>query len=112
MTESTGQISDGYHTFDELYAHRHHLFTALMLSNPSISWVAKKHDDGTMFDGYFIAGMNLPTGPITYHMPISMWEIFTRIEFNTNEFAPKWDGHTSEDALERLKNWCWNIGQE
>lgn len=42
-----GEISDGYHTFNELYQHRCALFLALMASNPSIS----KHHDGSEWDG-------------------------------------------------------------
>lgn len=69
----TGQVSDGYHTFDELYQHRCMLFCALMFSNPAISWVSSIHHDGTMMADWFIAGMDLPTGRVTYHLPISMW---------------------------------------
>lgn len=71
--EDTGETSDGYHTFAELYDHRNHLFVALMRSNPSLSWRASNHEDGTMFDGWFVAGMHLSSGDITYHLPVSMW---------------------------------------
>jgi hypothetical protein len=47
----TDEISDGYHTFGELYDHRAALFIALMLSHPDISWFSDKHDDGSVFDG-------------------------------------------------------------
>lgn len=103
-----GKISDGYHTFDELYEHRCYLFAALMRSNPTISWRANNHDDGTMFDGWFIAGMHLPTGDITYHLPIDMWESLDGVGIATSNKAPKWDGHNPSDVVERLKNWCNN----
>lgn len=34
--------SDGYHTFAELYEHRHALFLCLMASAPSLSWKARQ----------------------------------------------------------------------
>jgi hypothetical protein len=95
-----GEVSDGYHTFNELYEHRHALFALNIAVTPEISWKSLKHDDGTMFDGWFIAGMDLPTGMITYHIPIRLWELFGGKEL-TN--APKWDGHTSNDVIERIK---------
>lgn len=96
----SGEISDGYHTFNELYEHRHSLFALNIAVTPEISWKSLKHDDGTMFDGWFIAGMDLPTGVITYHIPIRLWDLF---ECKDLAAAPKWDGHTSNDVIERVK---------
>jgi hypothetical protein len=98
-----GKISDGYHTFDELYDHRCHLFIALMRSNPAISWRSKVHDDGSMYPEWFIAGMRLPTGQISYHLPQWMWPMLNGIE--SIEPAPKWDGHTAADVVKRLAEW-------
>jgi hypothetical protein len=95
---NTGQISDGYHTFDELYEHRHALFGALIKVYGG--WKSLCHDDGTNYDGWFIAGINLPTGTITYHLPISYWKTFPGEELN---MAPYWYGHTSNDVINRLK---------
>ena len=39
---STKDISDGYHTFQELYEHRIILFSALCNVYPDISWKSKK----------------------------------------------------------------------
>ena len=97
--------SDGYHTFKELYDHRIALFIALMRSNPLISWRANNHEDGTGFEGWFIAGMHLPTGDITYHLPESDW---TKLDYSgiaTSNKAPKWDGHSANDVVERLNKW-------
>lgn len=100
----TGKISDGYHTFDELYAHRCTLFSAVMKSNKHLSWKSFFHDDGSNFEGWFIAGMQLPSGTITYHLPIDQfWEKLSDI--NTLEKAPAWDGHTSNDVILRLLDW-------
>jgi hypothetical protein len=101
-----GKVSDGYHTFDELYEHRVLLFINLMRSNPAISWRANNHEDGTMFDGWFIAGMHLPTGDISYHLPGRMWTLIDNSGIQTTNKAPKWDGHTPVDVVNRLAAWA------
>ena len=107
------EVSDGYHTFDELYEHRIVLFIALckiLYADPQYQtgqkadiWRSKLHSDGTSFDGWFIMGIGRNKGEqITYHLPISKWD---ETEFaETREKAPEFDGHTSDDVLERLKN--------
>lgn len=103
--EKVGEVSDGYHTFDELYDHRCHLFIALMRSNPEISWRANNHEDGTMFNGWFIVGMDLPAGTISYHLPSWMWNLLDGRGVKTTTNAPAWDGHTPEDVVKRLSSW-------
>ncbi len=100
-----GEISDGYHTFNELYDHRCTLFLALLQRVPSMSWISKKHDDGSSFDGWFIAGMRLPSGDVTYHLPEKMWDLAVKTGAELRNFAPKWDGHKSPDVVIRLKEW-------
>ncbi len=95
-------VSDGYHTFKELYEHRIRLFVALMRSHPGLSWRAREHDDGSAFDGWFIAGMCLPSGDITYHLPNRMWSVLDDGGIKTLTRAPRWDGHDSDDVLFRL----------
>lgn len=87
-------INDGSHTFQELYKHRKVLFSIICNSYPDISWKSKLHDDGTMFDGYFIVGINAPEGQFTYHYELQYWDDFKVKEL---EKAPEWDGHTSDD---------------
>lgn len=93
----TGETSDGYHTFNELYEHRHALFRLACLNYDG--WKSKLHDDGTMFDGWFIAGVETPDGQVTYHLPIALWDSFA-VKIYVR--APKWDGHTSSDVVNRL----------
>jgi hypothetical protein len=97
------KVSDGVHTFGELYLHRNHLFIALMKSHPQMSWRSLQHDNGSFHDGWFIAGMKTPKGDITYHLPESMWYMLDGIK--TLGKAPKFDGHTSQDVLDRLCDW-------
>jgi len=97
----TGEVSDGNHTFNELYAHRCLLFIALMHDNKSISWWSHTHHDGSQWKGWIIAGINLPTGSITYHVPSAMLDLLPDAHI---EKAPEWDGHNSDDVLERLEH--------
>lgn len=98
-----GQVSDGYHTFNELYDHRCVLFLALMSCKPGIAWFSSLHDDGTDFEGWFIAGMTLPAGNVTYHLPMALWSVAVASGAQQLERAPKWDGHKSADVVERLQ---------
>ena len=100
---STGQISDGYHTFDELYAHRVRLFSTLMRAHPDKSWWSFKHHDGSVWDGWIIAGIDTPAGPATYHLPVSEIEFFNKGVRQLRR-GKEWDGHTADDVLERLKS--------
>ena len=108
----TGKISDGYHTFDELYDHRIMLFIKLCefisalkteSGKDDIIWRSRKHSDGELVFGgnWFVMGINKKQGEqITYHIPISRWDETDFAE--TLECAPNFDGHTSADVLKRL----------
>lgn len=106
----TLQVSDGYHTFDELYDHRITLFIALckvVLNSwqPPFNdvWRSKLHADGTKFDGWYILGIHTAPGKqITYHLPLERWSETNFVP--TLEHAPEWDGHTPDDVLARLKS--------
>jgi hypothetical protein len=100
MSEDIGETSDGYHTFNELYEHRHALFMALARAMDGAAWKSKLHADGTMFEGgWFVAGINLPNAQITYHLPMRLWNSMPAREMRR---APEWDGHTSEHVIGRL----------
>lgn len=100
----SGDTSDGYHTFNELYENRHILFLALLSANKDKAWRSKLHDDGSFLDGWFIAGLKTDLGQATYHLPLRMWGLFHNIK--EVEHAPKWDGHTSEDVLTRIREFA------
>lgn len=96
----TGDTSDGYHTFNELYHHRAVLFSVICNSMPEMCWKSKKHHDGTMFDGMFIVGINTPEGQATYHYDLDpYWNMFHVKEVDS---APEWDGHTPDEAIRRI----------
>lgn len=99
-TPITGDTSDGYHTFNELYHHRAILFSVICNERPEVAWKSKRHHDGTMYDGMFIVGIDTPEGQATYHYDIDpYWNLFRVKEL---ELAPEWDGHTSGEAIRRI----------
>lgn len=102
-----GEISDGYHTFNELYHHRATLFSMICNSMPDKAWKSKLHDTGDMFDGMFIVGIETPEGQATYHYDIEpYWDMFKVKEL---EKAPKWDGHTPQEAIDRISKISANV---
>jgi hypothetical protein len=114
--ELTGETSDGYHTFNDLYEHRNLLFVNLLqayvdiydekgLNKEIYPFWSKKHDDGSMFEGYVIAGM-LVRGDayITYHLQDRFIDLLKKANVIELDKAPAWDGHTSADVLDRLRD--------
>ena len=104
IVANTNLVSDGYHTFGELYEHRCYLF-ALILSLfdfvPGYSCFKTLRDNkGEAWDGWFIAGMETPVGQVTYHLPIDMWGM---LDVNVIECNSTYDGHSSADVVERIK---------
>lgn len=98
----TGETSDGYHTFNELYHHRAVLFSVIVKAFRDQSWKARKHHDGTMYDGMFLVGIDTPDGQASYHYDIEpYWDMF---ECKELEYAPDWDGHTPDEAIRRIGN--------
>lgn len=89
-------ISDGSHTFDELYYHRMVLFSIICNQNKKVAWKSWKHDDDTMFDDYFIVGITTPEGDYSYHYHKDHWG-----KFNVKQLlnAPAWDGHEPKDIV-------------
>lgn len=106
------KVSDGYHTFDELYEHRFALWIALCRAIESDQyhqyqythevWRSKLNSDGTAYEGWFLLGISYDPGKqISYHLPMSRWD---ECDFATILDRPTFfDGHTSADVLQRLK---------
>ena len=95
----TGQVSDGYHTFGELYEHRCLLFVAL-LGWQSGTFKTLRNDKGEEWPGWFIAGFNSPVGQVTYHLPAELWDLVDGDIIERNE---DYDGHTAADVAQRLR---------
>jgi hypothetical protein len=102
----TNEISDGYHTFKELYDHRCNLFILscklLLKNNPNAKvWKTLTRHDYLQDVGWFLMGINTEEGnQITYNLKIDYWDLCDFAE--TIRRAPKWDGHTSNDVINRL----------
>lgn len=90
-------ISDGFHTFTELYLHRCILFVNFAKFCPFES--CYKHDDNT--SGWFILYVETTEGQVSYHLPVSLLPVVQ--QFAKEDPNHEWDGHTSEDVLKRLK---------
>ena len=103
-----GDITDGYHTFDELYDYRmlynaaFFNFLASLPGNPYNVHMSFRHSDGKFcFDGHwFIVMANLPTGQVSNHYNVSDLGYFCCVPLRKK--ADVWDGHTPEDAKERI----------
>ena len=97
-----GDVSDGYHTFNELYYYRM-LYNAAFFNLLPKEWVhkSKRHHTGEecFGGGWFIVMANLPTGQISNHYELKDWDLF---QIPEKEFADEWDGHTPQEAAERL----------
>jgi hypothetical protein len=106
-----GEVSDGYHTFNELYEFR-------MLYNAALfnEWrgregvlgfevhKSKRHSGGELCfgGGWFVVTALLPTGQITNHYEMKDWDLFKIPE---RAKAAVWDGHTPQDVAKRLREY-------
>lgn len=116
-TPITGETSDGYHTFNELYRYRMLYHAAFVNAwelidgindpypfpaDPSVSSVKSwKHSDGEpcFGGGWFIVVTTLPTGQISNHYEAQHWDLFNVPEV---DLPPTYDGHTPAEAAARL----------
>lgn len=105
-------VSDGYHTFGELYEFRK-VYNAALFNE----WAkqekyevhkSERHYDGELCfgGGWFIVAAQLPDGQISNHYEMKDWDLF-KVQ-GTKKALYEFDGHTSRDVLERLMS----VGQE
>ena len=99
VVRDLGEMSDGYHTFNELYYHRMVLFAVICNTYSRKAWKSWKHHDGTMYDDYFIVGIETEEGQYSYHYHKDHWDMFD-VPYVMN--APEWDGHKPEDITRLL----------
>jgi hypothetical protein len=108
----TSQLSDGYHTFADLYEHRHALCLALMRAMPQQWWFSRRHDDGGPCfggDDWFIVGADLPgldDPSVTYHLPMRLWEVAQATGAKELPKGRPWDGHSAQDVVDRFMLWA------
>jgi len=105
-TFEENELSDGWHTFDDLYEFRK-LYNAVLFNE----WAASnkyevhksiRHNDGELcFDGgWFIVVAILPSGQISNHYKMDEWDLF-RIPAKDKALYP-FDGHTPQMVMNRL----------
>ncbi len=102
--KSVKEVSDKYHTFGDYVDMRNHLFAALCNAYKDKAWKSRKHYDeenDPMFNGDFIAGIDTPKGPVTFHLKLKFWDL---VKVKELDRAPKYDGYTEEDVKERLNS--------
>jgi len=108
--DSIEEITDGYHSFKELYEFRK-VYNATLFNEWAKFDIPKydvhkswRHHDGELcFGGFwFIVLANLPEGQISNHYKAEDWDLFKIPEFEKAKY--EFDGHISKDVLERLKN--------
>ena len=101
-----GELSDGYHTFNDLYHQRAILFATIVNQNKEKSWKSFRHEDGKLCfgGGWFIVGVDTPEGGYTYHYKNKYWDMF---ECEEIILGKHWDGHTDKD-VKRLLSLCNN----
>lgn len=103
-----GELSDGYHTFGELYEFRK-IYNACLFNE----WAkqgkydvhkSKKHFDGEdcFGGGYFIVVAILPAGQISNHYDLKYWDLFKCEEVEKAKY--EFDGHTAQDVVRRLES--------
>jgi len=100
-------ISDGYHTFKELYeirkAYNVALFNEWAENSKFQVHKSRKHHDGEYPFGdeeWFIVCAELPSGQISNHYRMESWDLFKIPEYEKALFP--FDGHTTQDVIERL----------
>jgi hypothetical protein len=107
-----GQLSDGYHTFNELYDFRK-AYNAMLFNQWAVMGAysvqkSYRHHDGELCfgGGWFVVLAVLPTGQITNHYPESDWPLFQVRTVDKIEY--EYDGHTAKDVLMRIKDFLLN----
>jgi hypothetical protein len=102
---SVGDVSDGFHTFNELYEHRHHLFVLVLNAanyrGLECGW-SNRHSDGELCfgGGWNIAWIVDPNSgkEARYHLPVTI-ELDKSLE---KEIGRPWNGKS--ETIEALKN--------
>lgn len=99
--DDIGEVSDGYHTFNQLYYQRMILFAALVKQNHDKAWKSLRHENGELCFGgrWFIVGIDTPEGSYTYHYEDKYFDLF---DCETLDHGKHWDGHTEKDVTRLL----------
>ena len=94
-------LSDGFHTFRQLYYQRMMLFAVIVKQNRDRAWKSLRHEDGELCfgGGWFIVGIDTPEGSYTYHYENKYFDLF---DCEILDYGKHWDGHTEKDVTRLL----------
>ena len=94
-------LSDGFHTFRQLYYQRMMLFAVIVKQNKDRAWKSLRHEDGELCfgGGWFIVGIDTPEGSCTYHYENKYFDLF---DCEILDYGKHWDGHTEKDVTRLL----------
>lgn len=95
--DDIGDVSDGFHTFNQLYHQRAMLFACIVNQNKDKAWKTHRHEDGELCfgGGWFLVTIDTPQGAYGYHYEDKYWDLFKCKELDK---AKHWDGYTEEDV--------------
>jgi hypothetical protein len=103
--EDKGQISDGYHTFEELYDHRCLLYLALCIKYKDYCYYTYTNSDGSTWDGWFLLVLNHPDiKQISYHLPIELVDYCSLVDIKFKDKSDDYDGHSSKNVVDGLQD--------
>ena len=100
-------LSDGYHTFNELYEFRK-LYNAVLFNEwyaqgkHNVHKSTKHHGGDDCFGGgwFIVMAGEYGSTQISNHYPLQDWDLF---KCEVRERADEWDGHTAQDVVKRLE---------
>lgn len=104
-------VSNGHHSFGELYDFRMVLtaafFNSLSADAMHKTYKSQHHheSDTEMDEGWFVTGAVLHGKPISFHYEMKLWDLF---HVATTESSPAYEPYTSAEAFERLVDFVRN----
>lgn len=103
--DDIGKLSDGFHTFNQLYYQNMILLATIVKQNKDKAWKSLRHEDGWLCFGngcsWFIVGIDTPEGSYTYCYE-DKDNYFSLFDCEELEVAKHWDGNTEKDVTRLL----------
>lgn len=96
---------DNFKTKDELLLLRALLLLKLMQDHPNKSWMSPCDWDSTKIEGYFIAGINTSSLPISFHIPLVLWDLARQTHAPVLPKAPFVDKTSAAEQMRRIARW-------
>ncbi len=109
MTEKTfkivdGEISDGYHTFDELYDHRCLLYLTWLVQEQRLGSERRVYFVRNHYPNWDLLVAYINDEQVSYHIRIYYRDILEKHFKEVDEKEHEFDGYTPEDVADRLRD--------